>query len=96
MCPILPWAGDGALTHCDGSLPTPHTMYACVRVFGVRPGCFAPFIAPGNGCVIRLWRELVRFGIMSPSSSRDVGRLSPERGLDVNEGAIGESCANCT
>lgn len=26
MCPILPCAGAGALTHCDGSLPTPHTM----------------------------------------------------------------------
>ena len=26
MCPILPWAGAGAFTHCDGSRPTPHTM----------------------------------------------------------------------
>lgn len=26
MCPILPWAGAGALTHCEGSRPTPHTM----------------------------------------------------------------------
>lgn len=26
ICPILPWAGAGALTHCDGSRPTPQTM----------------------------------------------------------------------
>ena len=26
MCPIFPCAGAGALTHCDGSRPTPHTM----------------------------------------------------------------------
>ena len=26
MCPIFPWAGGGAFTHCDGSRPTPHTM----------------------------------------------------------------------
>lgn len=26
MCPIFPWLGAGALTHCDGSLPTPHTI----------------------------------------------------------------------
>jgi len=28
MCPIFPCAGAGAFTHCDGSRPTPHTMYA--------------------------------------------------------------------
>jgi hypothetical protein len=26
ICPILPCAGAGALTHCDGSRPTPHTI----------------------------------------------------------------------
>ena len=26
MCWILPWDGAGALTHCDGSRPTPQTM----------------------------------------------------------------------
>lgn len=26
MWPILPCAGGGAFTHCDGSRPTPHTM----------------------------------------------------------------------
>jgi hypothetical protein len=28
MCPIFPCAGAGAFTHCEGSRPTPHTMYA--------------------------------------------------------------------
>lgn len=36
ICPIFPCDGAGALTHCDGSRPTPHTMYACVNVLGVR------------------------------------------------------------
>ena len=26
MWPIFPWAGAGALTHCEGSRPTPQTM----------------------------------------------------------------------
>lgn len=25
MCWILPWVGEAALTHCDGSRPTPQT-----------------------------------------------------------------------
>ena len=45
-------------------------------------------MAPGIGCVIRECNEEVRFGIMRSPSSRLAGRDSPERGLDVNEGAM--------
>lgn len=51
MCPILPCAGAGALTHCDGSRPTPHTMYAWVNVFGLLAPCLT-FKVEGSGCVI--------------------------------------------
>lgn len=50
------------MTHCDGSLPTPHTMYAWVRVFGVL--CWdLMFKVPGIGWVMREWREEVLLGM---------------------------------
>lgn len=51
MWPILPWLGAGALTHCDGSLPTPHTMYAWVSVLGLFAPC-RTFKVEGRGWVI--------------------------------------------
>jgi hypothetical protein len=63
-------------------------MYACVNVFGALCPGFVWFIAPGIGCVILECSEDVRFGMMRLSSSRLVGRDSPERGLEVKDGGI--------
>ena len=64
MWAILPCDAAGALTHCDGSRPTPQTMYAWVRVLGVR--WFGLMLSvDGKGWVIREWREDVRLGMMS-------------------------------
>jgi len=68
MCAIFPWAGVGALTHCDGSRPTPQTKYACVRVFGVL-GCTLIFNVEGIGWVILLCSDDVRLGIGKGLSS---------------------------
>lgn len=82
MCPIFPCAGAGALTHCEGSRPTPHTIYACVRVLGVR--CWGLALSvEGIGCVMREWRDEVRLGIIKLLScwSRVPGRSPfPVRG----------------
>jgi hypothetical protein len=48
MCPIFPCAGAGAFTHCEGSLPTPHTMYAWVNVLGLFAPCLT-FSVEGSG-----------------------------------------------
>ena len=88
MCPIFPCVGAGALTHCDGSLPTPHTIYACVNVLGAFCTGFCCAIVPGVGWTIRECNEDVRFGITKLSSSRLIGRDSPERGREVKEGAM--------
>jgi hypothetical protein len=90
MCPILPWLGAGALTHCDGSLPTPHTMYACVKVFGL----LAPwrtFNVEGRGWVILEWSDEVRLGMIrlwSPLSLVGGRSRSLVRGRRLSEGAI--------
>lgn len=88
MCPILPCDGAGAFTHCDGSRPTPHTMYAWVSVFGLLAPCLT-FSVEGSGWVIREWSDDVRLGMIrlwSPLSR--VGGRSPVRGRRLNEGAI--------
>ena len=65
-------------------------MYACVNVFGARCGVFDCAIVFGIGCTIRECSEEVRLGIikLSSSAARLVGRDSPERGLEVKDGAI--------
>lgn len=76
MCWIFPNDGGGALTHCDGSLPTPHTMYAWVRVLGV--GRLFDFASvDGSGCVILECSDDVRLGIiaLSTTCSLVVGRF---------------------
>ena len=96
MCPIFPWDGGGALTHCDGSLPTPQTIYAWVSVLGVR--CWG-FIAnvDGMGWVIREWRDEVLLGTTRfwsltsrvtglPSRSEVLGRWWEK--LPCKDGAI--------
>ena len=88
MCAILPCAGAGALTHCEGSRPTPQTMYACVNVFGLlTPGLTVN--VDGSGCVIREWREEVRLGMMRLWSVLSlfslVGGRSPVRGRRLSE-----------
>lgn len=63
MWPIFPCAGAGAFTHCEGSRPTPQTMYAWVSVFGL----LAPGLAvnvDGSGCVILECSDEVRLGMM--------------------------------
>lgn len=75
MWPILPCSGAGALTHCEGSRPTPQTMYAWVRVFGVRWAGLRLRVE-GIGCVIRECSDEVRLGTTSEfsPSPRVVGR----------------------
>ena len=81
--PILPCAGGGAFTHCDGSRPTPHTIYACVSVLGVRWLGFT-LSCDGIGWVMREWSDEVRLGITSELSpwvggrSRVEGRTNTE------------------
>lgn len=90
MCPILPWAGAGAFTHCDGSRPTPHTMYAWVNVFGLRAPCLT-FNVEGSGWVMRECNDDVRLGIKmlwSVLLSLVGGRSSRVRGRRVRDGAI--------
>lgn len=96
MCPIFPWAGAGALTHCEGSRPTPHTIYACVSVLGARC-CGLTFSVDGIGWVIREWRDEVRLGmirLVSPWSrvpgraSRSLVRGREKEGCVLNDGAI--------
>ena len=41
-----------------------------------------------DGCTILECKEDVRFGMTTLSSSRLIGRDSPERGLEVNDGAM--------
>ena len=75
---ILPCGGGGAFTHCEGSRPTPHTIYAWVKVFGVRCDVLTLSVA-GIGWVIRLCSDDVRLGIgrgLSLDSPRVTG-LSP-------------------
>lgn len=90
--PILPCDGGGAFTHCEGSRPTPQTMYACVRVLGVFCTGFM-FKVDGIGCVIRECSEDVRLGIVRDSAcsrvagrSLVVGRTKEARSR--NEGAM--------
>lgn len=74
MCPIFPCSGAGAFTHCDGSRPTPHTIYAWVNVLGVRWAGLTANV-DGMGWVIREWREEVRLGMTRELSwSRVAGR----------------------
>jgi len=89
MCPILPWLGADAFTHCEGSRPTPQTMYAWVSVFGARcPAGFGWFMLELTGCAIRECSDDVRFGMTRLSSCWLGGRDPPERGREVIEGAI--------
>jgi hypothetical protein len=88
MCPILPCDGAGALTHCEGSRPTPHTMYACVNVFGLRAPCLT-FSVEGSGWVILECKEEVRLGMIRLWSALSrVGGRSPVRGRRLSDGAI--------
>ena len=64
-------------------------MYACVNVLGARCAVLPWGMVFGIGCTIRECNDDVRLGITRFSSSLLVGRAdSPERGLEVNEGAI--------
>jgi hypothetical protein len=88
MCPILPCDGAGAFTHCEGSRPTPHTMYACVSVLGLRAPCLTLSVE-GSGCVILECREEVRLGMIRLWSALSrVGGRSPVRGRRLSDGAI--------
>jgi hypothetical protein len=90
MCPILPCAGAGAFTHCDGSRPTPHTMYAWVNVLGLLAPCLT-FNVEGSGWVILECKEDVRLGMMRLWSALSrVGGRSPVRGRRLSDGAIVE------
>ena len=80
MCPILPCASGGALTHCDGSRPTPHTIYACVKVLGVL-WLALTLSCDGMGAVIREWRDDVRLGIIRECSPWCPSRPSRVTGL---------------
>ena len=64
-------------------------MYACVNVFGARCWGFCCAIVLGIGWTIRECSDDVRLGMTrSSSAARLFGRDSPERGREVNEGAI--------
>lgn len=100
--PIFPWDGGGALTHCDGSRPTPQTIYAWVSVFGVLCAGFM-FRVEGIGCVMRECKDDVRLGMtseLSPWSPRVTGRSRVEGrtndGWSLNEGAIVISIKQCS
>lgn len=54
-------------------------------------------MVPGMGWTMRECSDEVLLGMMRLSSSRLTGRESPERGLEVNEGAIADgSSQNAT
>jgi hypothetical protein len=64
-------------------------MYAWVNVLGARWAVFCCGMVLGIGWTMRECSEEVRLGMTRFSSSLLTGRAdSPERGLEVSEGAI--------